>query len=156
MRQKLVPREYFMVGGTGESDTSELNAFDRALVAAGISQCNLVPVSSILPKRAREVRPRKIEPGQVTFVVLGKATGVRGDHMSAGVAIAYLAGGDHDMIAELNQHGGVKETKSGLSVLLEEMAAARRWKVNRVKHHICDVRVTKAYGVALAAVVLLL
>jgi arginine decarboxylase len=156
MRRKLVPREYFTVAGTGESDTSELNAFDRALVAAGISQCNLVPVSSILPKRAREVRPRKIEPGEVTFVVLGKATGKRGDHISAGVAIAYVAGGDHDMIAELNRRGGLEETKSGLSVLLEEMASARRWKVNRVKSRVCDVRVTKAYGVALAAVVLLL
>jgi len=156
MRRKLVPEEYFTVAGTGESDTSELNAFDRALVAAGISQCNLVPVSSILPKRATEVRPRKIEPGEVTFVVLGKAAGKRGDHISAGVAIGYVAGGEHDMIVELNQHGSAEEAKSVLSGLLEEMAAARGWKVSRVKHHVCDFRVTKTYGVALAAVVLLL
>ena len=156
MRQRLVPKEYFSVAGIGESDISELNAFDRALVAAGISQCNLVPVSSILPKRAREVRPRKIEPGEVTFVVLGKATGKRGDHISAGVAIAHIDGGDHDIIAELNRHGGPEETESQLSILLEEMAAARDWKVSRVKSRVCDAKITKSYGVALAAVVLLL
>ncbi|HYA22388.1 MAG TPA: pyruvoyl-dependent arginine decarboxylase [Thermoproteota archaeon] len=156
MRQKLVPVEYFTVAGTGESDTSELNAFDRALVAAGISQCNLVPVSSILPKRAREIRPRKIEPGEVTFVVLGKATGKQGDHISAGVGIAYVDGGDHDIIAELNGNGGPEEIKSELSDLLQEMAAARHWKVSRVRSRVCDTKITRAYGVALAAVVLLL
>jgi len=156
MEQRLVPQEYFMVSGVGQSDTSVLNAFDRALVAAGISQCNLVPVSSILPKSAKEVKPRRIEPGQVTFVVLGKADGKRGDIVSTGVAIGYTDGGENDLIVEFDQNGGTTDVRRRLSILLDEMANAREVTVKRTKEEVCELKITRTYGAAVAAVVLLL
>jgi len=156
MEQRLVPQEYFMASGVGQSDTSVLNAFDRALVAAGISQCNLVPVSSVLPKSAKEVKPKRIEPGQVTFVVMGKATGKSGDLVSTGVAIGYIEGGENDLIVELDQDGGTAAVKRRLSTLLDEMANARGVTVRRTKEEVCELKITSTYGVAVAAVVLLL
>lgn len=156
MERLLVPKEYFMVSGIGESDTSNLNAFDKALVAAGISQCNLVPVSSILPKSAIEVKPKRIEPGQVTFVVMGKASGKRGDIISTGVAIGYVEGGENDLIVELDQDGGADAVRNRLSVLLNEMASARGATISRTKEEVCELRIRRAHGVAVAAVVLLL
>ena len=50
-----LPKYFFVTGGTALSPVSTLNAFDEALMKAGIAQCNLVPVSSILPADAVEV-----------------------------------------------------------------------------------------------------
>jgi len=41
-----------LVSGIGSSNTSKLNAFDRALSDAGILNCNLVKISSVVPKSA--------------------------------------------------------------------------------------------------------
>jgi len=46
----MVPKEFFVTSGKAFSATSELNAFDQALKNAGIAHCNLVQVTSILPK----------------------------------------------------------------------------------------------------------
>ena len=45
----MIPQRFFVTSGKAFSPISELNALDLALKNAGISQCNLVPVTSILP-----------------------------------------------------------------------------------------------------------
>ena len=54
----LMPRKFFVTSGTALSDISEMNAFDQALVEAGIAEANLVPVSSIF-LQGRERNSRK-------------------------------------------------------------------------------------------------
>jgi len=156
MRPRLVPRKYFLASGSGESDTSVLNAFDEALVAAGISQCNLVAVSSILPKGAKEVKPTKVEPGVITFAVMAKSAGKRRDRLTAGVSIGYVREGENHMIAELAGKSTARWMRRNLSGLLDDMASARGWKIERMRHEVCEVQVRRAYGVALAAVILML
>ena len=68
----MILKKYFVVTGAGVSRTSPLTAFDRALADAGISQCNLVQVSSILPEGAEQVEPADITPGSITFCVLAR------------------------------------------------------------------------------------
>lgn len=47
---------YFsLVKGEGRSATSELNAFDNALLDAGINDCNLVKISSVIPYGAKYI-----------------------------------------------------------------------------------------------------
>jgi len=46
----MIPKEFFVTSAKATSPVSELNAFDLALKNAGIAQCNIVPVSSILPE----------------------------------------------------------------------------------------------------------
>jgi len=156
MRARLVPSKYFMTAGTGESDASALNAFDRALVEAGISQCNLVPVSSILPKTAKETEPVKIKPGEITFVVMGKSVGRLGDHISAGVAIGRVKVGESHMIVESSQDCSLEELRGELQNQLSEMANARGWQLEDIIDETCEIEVKKSYGAAVAAVVLLL
>jgi len=43
-----LPSQFFMVAGKGDSEYA-LNAFDLALLDAGIGNLNLIKVSSILP-----------------------------------------------------------------------------------------------------------
>ena len=49
-----VLERFFLTSGWGEAST-ELNAFDAALIKAGIGDTNLVKMSSILPPGAEEV-----------------------------------------------------------------------------------------------------
>ena len=50
--------------GSAEGETS-LNAFDNALLAAGIGNINLVKVSSILPPEAEVVDLPRLRPGAI-------------------------------------------------------------------------------------------
>ena len=50
------PTRYFMAHGCAEGVT-ELNAFDAALLRAGVGDTNLVRVSSILPPGCEEMEP---------------------------------------------------------------------------------------------------
>ena len=52
----ILPKRFFLTSGSGEAST-ELNAFDAALLAAKIGDTNLVKLSSILPPRAEEIEP---------------------------------------------------------------------------------------------------
>ena len=49
---ELVPSKFFTVRGSAVSKTSDLNAFDIALLKAGIGEQNLVSVSSVIPEGA--------------------------------------------------------------------------------------------------------
>ena len=88
MKTGLKPKKFFVVGGKGLSKVSKLNAFDMALKEAGISQCNLVPVSSILPRDIEEISPVQIEAGEITFVIMARQDGEGGEEISAGLAWA--------------------------------------------------------------------
>jgi len=150
-----IPSKYFITKGIGESDTSHLNAFDRALMNAGIAQCNLVGVSSILPKNAKRIEFQKIEPGAITFVVLAKRSGGAGDQISAGVGIAETGNGVHNMIAETSENETAHEIRERLRSSLHEMADARGMTIQDIQYEISTLKVQKKYGAAVAAVVLL-
>ena len=67
-------------------------AFDLALRDAGISECNLVEVSSILPADAVETdrEHASMKPGTITFCVLSRADGGSGDVIGAGIGYGWL------------------------------------------------------------------
>ncbi len=150
-----IPKKYFITKGIGESDTSQLNAFDRALMNAGIAQCNLVSVSSILPKKAKRISFQEIKPGAITFVVLSRVSGETGDEISAGVGIAKTKNGAHNMIVETCGNGKAEEIREKLRSSLNEMADARGMVVDDAHYEMSTLKVRKKYGAALAAVVLL-
>ena len=66
---ELVPSRFFITHSSAVSRTSDLNAFDRALISAGIGEQNLVSVSSVIPKNAERVEicemPMRCTPGLV-------------------------------------------------------------------------------------------
>ncbi len=82
----MIPKEFFVTCGKAVSKVSPLNAFDLALVKAGIAQCNLVNVSSILPPGCKETKRKKIPIGSITYAVLARMDGNEGETIGAGVA----------------------------------------------------------------------
>lgn len=78
-----VPTTFSLVSGHGEGLTP-LNAFDRALLDAGIGDLNLVKVSSIIPPGARRVPLPDIPKGALTPTVYSRAeSSIPGEVVSA-------------------------------------------------------------------------
>src|ERR1700757_4674883 len=72
----FVPKEMFFTKGVGKH-REKLTSFELALRSAGIAACNLVRVSSMFPPNCRILSRgegmKRLEPGQVTFVVMSEA-----------------------------------------------------------------------------------
>src|SRR4030042_1246961 len=93
----MIPREFFITSGKASSPVSELNAFDMALKGAGIAQCNLVCVSSILPKGCKERKRTMIPTGSITFTVLARMDGDEGTTIGAGIAWTWANNGEYGL-----------------------------------------------------------
>ncbi|MDD3845347.1 MAG: arginine decarboxylase, pyruvoyl-dependent [Syntrophorhabdaceae bacterium] len=83
------PAKFFLVSGSSNG-FSLLNAFDGALLASGVGDTNLVRMSSILPPRCEEMKPRPAALPQGALVPVAYASltsDVPGEVISAAVAI---------------------------------------------------------------------
>ena len=88
-RSLNIPTEFWITNGFGESNISPLSAFDIALKKAEIGHVNLVPYSSIIPRFAKlRLDPIKIYPGSETGVIIASQSGVKGENIIAGLAVA--------------------------------------------------------------------
>src|SRR5690606_6092172 len=84
-----MPTKFTLAVGCAEGTTA-LNAFDNALLAAGLGNLNLVRVSSILPPGAQFVENLHIPPGSLTPTAYGYQTSDQpGQVVAAAVAIAF-------------------------------------------------------------------
>lgn len=157
--QSLIPRKYFVTSGVGTSRVSFLNSFDEALKNAGISEYNLVPVSSIIPRGAIEVERGEVEPGTITFVVMARDDGYSGDLISAGVAVGKVVKSDgtrYGLVAE--GHGAYTRGEIEQIVIerLKEMAKTRNVEIESVKVEAISTMAPKnTYTTVIAAVVFL-
>ena len=83
-----VPSHYFLCAGHAEG-YSPLNAFDQALLAAGMGDTNLVRLSSILPPRCQRVDPFEIPGGALVPVAYARMDSSNpGQIIASAVAIA--------------------------------------------------------------------
>lgn len=83
----ITPHYYSIVSGCAESEY-ELVAFDKALLAAGIGDYNLVQVSSIMPAGCVFQEAVNLPKGSILFAAYAKKT-VKGNQPgSTAVAIA--------------------------------------------------------------------
>lgn len=151
-------KRFFVVSGSGLSGSSSLMAFDRALLKAGIAQCNLVAVSSIIPLGAREVKPVSIKPGTVTFTVLSREDGVEGEGITAGIAWASCSVNGNETYGIVVEDHGRKTTvecRRDLKKKLGEMARARGIRVLKCSYEIASVKRVpdRKFGCVVAALV---
>lgn len=142
---------YFIVSGRGESDTSRLNGFDRALMDAGIAQCNLVHVSSILPENAVEIEPIDFPAGTITHCVLAREDGVKGETVSAGIGWAVLD--DYGIVAEDSGNYDEETLERKLLDKLADMADARGMEARDMKTRVVSQTNEREYGTVLAALI---
>jgi arginine decarboxylase len=141
--------------GHAEGGTA-LNAFDNALLAAGIGNINLIKVSSILPPEVPVVDLPKIKPGALVPTAYAAMTSdVPGETVAA--AVGYAVPDDpakNGVIMEFHGHATRAEAERQIERMLEEAFRVRGEPIREMKVVAVDHTVAKI-GCALAAITLL-
>ncbi|MCQ2086280.1 MAG: pyruvoyl-dependent arginine decarboxylase [archaeon] len=150
----LVPTKFFVSSGSSVSTVSDLNAFDRALINAGIGEQNLVLVSSIIPENAKQIDRVKLSMGAITHCVLSQMRGFEGETISAGIAYAYRKDNRGGYVAESHLHGSGESLKAELQRKIWEIAKIRRVEITDVNFVIEELEVpANHYGCCIASLV---
>ena len=121
----FVPKEMFLTKGVGKH-REKLTSFELALRSAGIAACNLVRVSSIFPPNcrilSREQGMKRLEPGQVTFVVMSEAA-TREPHRLIAASIGVAIPADRSTYGYMSEHHSFGEPDDIAGDYAEELAA---------------------------------
>ena len=142
-----------ITSGKAEGPT-KLNAFDNALLNAGIGDVNLIKVSSIIPAGAEFVDLPKFPAGQMVNTVLSYASSDQeNDEICAVIAVARS-----DSLGCVVEHNGINQDpemiKSEAENMVKYMMQVRGLKINELIIKCQKHRVIKQ-GAAIAAVVYL-
>ena len=153
----MVPKEFFVTSGKAISPVSQLNAFDRALKNAGIAQCNLVQVSSILPSGCKEGKLRKIRAGSIIYTVMARMDGGEGTTIGAGIIWAWEKSEKYGLVAEAHGQMDQQSLKANLECKLNEMAETREIEIGEINYRTEILTVPlENYGCVIAALIYLL
>jgi len=118
------PRKFTLVAGSAEGGTT-LTAFDKALLAAGIGNLNLLRVSSILPPGAEYVETLTVPPGSLTPTAYGSVTSdVPGERIAAAIGVGTVAG-SFGVIMEFGGKCTGAEAESIVEKMIREAIACR-------------------------------
>jgi len=145
------PRAISVVAGSGEGRT-ELTAFDRALMDAGIANLNFLRVTSILPAGTAVVPVPALEPGTLTPAVYARiASHTPGERIAAAVGVG-VSPDAYGVIMEYS-HSGTGENAEGIvRSMVEEAMALRDLPLERVVVAVKE-HVVQRIGCVVAAVV---
>ncbi len=150
----MIPKEFFITSGKALSTVSELNAFDMALEKAGIGQCNLIPVSSIIPPKCQEIKWKEIPIGTITYTVIARMEGKDGEKIGAGIAWAWEKNKKYGLVMETSGHVDEKSLKEMLEGKLREMAKVRGIEIAGINYRTEVLTVPpNHYGSAIAALI---
>jgi arginine decarboxylase len=153
----FLPKKFFIAAGSATSSVSPLNAFDAALAKAGIAQCNLVNVSSILPPDAEETKNSPITPGTVTFAVMARMDGDPGETIGAGIGWTKGVTSRNErygLVAEAHGYKDKEAIERELRSKLNEMAKIRDLKTDKIETRAEFIEVPKGkYGTVIVALV---
>lgn len=138
--------KFFITSGKAVDKISILNAFDKALLKAGIGNCNIVITSSIIPENSEEVPKMNLPIGNITHCVLARQDGEEGQTISAGLAWALFKNKDWGIVAEEHGYTDKKRLKDMLEWKIQEMARFRRLKLGTVNYKIESLRIPWYYN----------
>jgi arginine decarboxylase len=144
-----------MTAGTAEGGTP-LNAFDNALLAAGIGNVNLIKVSSIVPPEVDIVDLPQIKPGALVPTAYAAMTSATPGQIIA-AAVGYALPVDRTKAGVIMEFHDVTDrgtAEEAIRGMLAEAFRVRGETIREVKVVAVDHRVERA-GCALAAVALL-
>ncbi len=138
---------------TGKAEgPTKLNAFDNALLDAGIGDVNLIKVSSIIPVDTEIIDLPEFPAGEMVNTVLSYASSDReGDLISAAIAVAW--GDDLGCVVE---HSGMNQDSMNLKEEALEMVKYMMQRRNKEIRKIIikqQDHVVEKHGAAVAAVV---
>jgi arginine decarboxylase len=147
------PNLMWLTEGHAEGET-KLNAFDNALIGAGIGQWNLVKLTSVAPPGAQLTNdPVPIEAGSVVPAVLASAISDRpGERITACLGIG-LSPSSHGMIMEHSGVGTPEDMEPIVRRMVEESFQRRGLELETIiVRSVCHTVTT--VGASVAAVVL--
>ena len=149
-----MPTRYFLASGASDGYTP-LNAFDGALLQAGIGNTNIVKMSSIVPPHCKLVAPIALPPGALVPTAYAAITSdVPGEIISAGIAVALPEDENQNgLIMEYSAKGERAKIEEIVRNMAMEGMMLRGWKIKDLKLIAIEYKVKKI-GAALAAVVL--
>ena len=141
--------------GNAEGSTP-LNAFDNALLAAGIGNINLVRISSILPPDVQLVPLPRIKPGAIVPTAYAAQTSeVPGEVVAAAVGWARPEDpGKNGVIMEFHDKATREEAERMIVQMLGEAFRVRGERIGDMRVFAAEHRVDRT-GCAVAAVTLL-
>ena len=141
--------------GHAEGGTT-LNAFDNALLAAGIGNINLIKVSSIMPPEVAIVELPKIRPGALVPTAYAAITSeTPGETLAA--AVGYAVPDDpakNGVIMEFHGVASKAEAERQINAMLDE-AFQVRGEIIKDKRVVAVEHTTVKIGCVLAAITLL-
>ena len=150
----MIPKKFFVTSGKASNPTSDLNAFDQALKNAGIAQCNLVSVTSILPKGCIQKERDNIPVGAITYAVIAKMDGTEGQNIGAAIAWSWDKKSNSGIVAETH---GFMDEDALLEIAewkIEEMAKIRGMELGKINYVHETMRIPMDnYGCVVAALV---
>jgi len=148
------PDKFFLAAGYAEGQTP-LNAFDNALMKAGIGNTNLMRISSILPPAAVEIPAQVLPYGALVPTAYAEETcEVPGTVISAAVATGVPEDkGLPGIIMEHHILGDEARCRREVVKKVEEAFAQRGYKLKEIKTASASGTVQRI-GSAVAAVVL--
>ncbi len=126
MLKQYVPSKMFFTRGVGRH-SEKLTSFEMALRDAGVSEFNLVSVSSIFPPHCRVISKKQglqqLKPGQILFCVMSKnATNEPHRLIASSVGVAIPK--DKSQYGYLSEHHSCGETDSRAGDYAEDLAAS--------------------------------
>ena len=150
----LVLDKFFLVKGASEG-FSLLNAFDGALLAAGIGNTNLIKISSIIPPGAVKVEPFVPPPGSLVPIAYAS---IESQQQGEIIAAAVTAAIPEDpalpgLIMEYSHLGSKDSAIEIVSAMAEEGMKMRNCQIKEVFTTAIEQKV-KQKTVAFAGVVL--
>jgi arginine decarboxylase len=151
----ILPKHFFLTSGSGEAST-ELNAFDAALLDAKIGDTNLVKMSSILPPLAEEIEPYELPKGSLVPLAYGDRTSSEpGTTISASVAVGIPVNpSDAGLIMECSRVGEPGPCEMAVREMVREgMEVIRGVRIREIKSISATLTVRRV-GAVFAAVVL--
>lgn len=148
------PTHYWLCKGTSEG-YMELNAFDGALLDAGVGNTNLVKMSSILPPGCIETEPLKLPLGGLVPVAYAAIScSVPGEVVSAGVAVAIPEDPSlNGLIMEYSAYGRADIVEGIVRKMAEKGMEQRGYAVKEIRTCVAEHRVVSK-GAAFAGLVL--
>ena len=121
----MIPKFFFLTKGVGRH-REQLQSFELALRDAGIQQCNLVNVSSIVPPGcelvSREQGLKMVQSGEITFVVQARnATNEPHRLLASSIGVAIPSG--KNQYGYLSEHHSFGQPDDKAGDYAEDLAA---------------------------------
>lgn len=147
-----IPKAVSVVAGAGEGAT-DLNAFDQALMDAGIANLNFLRVTSIFPLGAKIVPMRPFTPGMLMPAVYARISRhTPGERIAAAVGVG-IADAGYGVIMEYSHTGTAGNADQIVRGMVDEAVKMRGL---RLKETVVAARehVVQRTGCVVAAVLL--